>query len=902
MKQIKSLKRWCSALPAFLMAALFAPQTAMADDLYLTFDGANGKNNVEVVDEGNNEYTVTINGADPYCATAALGRALANEEHYLVYEYQIVSGEIPNNEVEFFFNPFRAGASINIGGAKSTSSWTTQVVNIEKALKYTDYPWGGASSYLRFDFGNKSNAVWKVRNLRITDTDPNAWNEDPEEFESATKIATAADFKAFAQKVNAGETSLNAKLIADIDLTGSDIMIGTSNHYTGIFDGQGHTITVAYNRTSGNDAALFQNLEGTVRNLVIDGTINISTKYAAGVAAHAWGATIDKVVSLVNINTTIAGDGTHAGIIAVNEGAGTVISNTVFAGSIKGSATNNCGGIIGWSSGSDQVTNCLMIADIQIGSGDNNIVSRNSGNCNVNKTYYTDTFPGAAANGTMVTLDQVKSGEVAVMLDWLQTLGVQAFPNPLEGGKVIANEDGTYSNPAGEVTLDQSEALLKVGETMSLTATSTSVVKWSSSDESVAQVKDGVVKGLKFGKATITATATDGSGAKASAIITVYSEDVEISKASDLVAFAELVNGGATIKATMANDINMAGVEYTPAGNQANPFKGTFDGQGHKISNLVINMPGKDYVGLIGVITGGGVVKNVTLDKTCKVVGNAFLGVIGGSNGGGEVVIDRVGSECDFIGSAQNVSGIIGVNMSSGATFKITNVYTTGKVMGARESAAITGWAANSSIANLYTISEVSGNDAGNSIYRSNPTVTNSWSLSGHQGSTQVTMDQVKSGELAYKFNQAAGETVLYQKIGEDEYPTFDSSRGEVFCINGTYVNDLAAVDNIEIASLEDFKMFINIANNINASVDATLTANVDLTGLDYTIGAGNYYAGTFNGQGNTITLGNGSTGRGHALFNNISGTVKNLIIDGVTISQAGDLAATTISVLWQVM
>ena len=64
---------------------------------------------------------------------------------------------------------------------------------------------------------------------------------------------------------------------------------------------------------------------------------------------------------------------------------------------------------------------------------------------------------------------------------------------------------------AGVVTLDKNSLKLLVGETEKLVATitpenTTDPVKWSSSDETVATVKDGLVKAIGAGTATITIT------------------------------------------------------------------------------------------------------------------------------------------------------------------------------------------------------------------------------------------------------------------------------------------------------------------------------------------------------------------------------------------------------------
>ncbi|MBP3478014.1 MAG: DUF4465 domain-containing protein [Oscillospiraceae bacterium] len=82
------------------------------------------------------------------------------------------------------------------------------------------------------------------------------------------------------------------------------------------------------------------------------------------------------------------------------------------------------------------------------------------------------------------------------------------------------------------VSLDQQTASVNVGETVTLTATVTpenaadKTVSWTSTDENVATVADGVVTGVAAGTATITATTKDG-GFTAECVVTV-SKPIEI--------------------------------------------------------------------------------------------------------------------------------------------------------------------------------------------------------------------------------------------------------------------------------------------------------------------------------------------------------------------------------------
>ena len=82
--------------------------------------------------------------------------------------------------------------------------------------------------------------------------------------------------------------------------------------------------------------------------------------------------------------------------------------------------------------------------------------------------------------------------------------------------------------PVSQITLNEAEASISVGNSETLTATVTpenaanKALKWASSDEDVATVApDGTVTAVKAGAATITATAADGSGKSAVCKVTV---------------------------------------------------------------------------------------------------------------------------------------------------------------------------------------------------------------------------------------------------------------------------------------------------------------------------------------------------------------------------------------------
>ncbi|MDO5433904.1 Ig-like domain-containing protein [Eubacterium sp.] len=85
-----------------------------------------------------------------------------------------------------------------------------------------------------------------------------------------------------------------------------------------------------------------------------------------------------------------------------------------------------------------------------------------------------------------------------------------------ENSTTDVQENVPTNIPVEAVNLDKTDAALKIGETTTLTAAITPEnatnknVSWTSSDEKVAAVKDGVVTALAEGKAAITVTTEDG--------------------------------------------------------------------------------------------------------------------------------------------------------------------------------------------------------------------------------------------------------------------------------------------------------------------------------------------------------------------------------------------------------
>lgn len=108
----------------------------------------------------------------------------------------------------------------------------------------------------------------------------------------------------------------------------------------------------------------------------------------------------------------------------------------------------------------------------------------------------------------------------------------------------------------------------------------------------------------------------------------------QITSGSELAWFADQVNQGTgNISAELCQDISMGGKNWTPIGkNSSVPFSGSFDGLGHIIRDLYLNVE-DTYVGLFGIVQGGSGqrIQNLSVSGTIDLGGRiSYVGGIVG--------------------------------------------------------------------------------------------------------------------------------------------------------------------------------------------------------------------------------------------------------------------------------
>ena len=207
------------------------------------------------------------------------------------------------------------------------------------------------------------------------------------------------------------------------------------------------------------------------------------------------------------------------------------------------------------------------------------------------------------------------------------------------------------------VTLSHSELTVDRNATAQLTAAvepanaANQKVTWRSGAPAVATVdRKGLVTGVAEGTALITVTTDDGAYmAKCTVTVTdvnkpAQAEDgyYEIATAGQLKWFADEVNSGKPeLNARLTADIDLRGVcsaaaPWTPIGDRANnqDYRGTFDGQNHKITGLYLENKGSlanvssYYTALFGLCDGAAI-KNVSVYGEAKAVTRYVAGIVG---------------------------------------------------------------------------------------------------------------------------------------------------------------------------------------------------------------------------------------------------------------------------------
>ena len=395
----------------------------------------------------------------------------------------------------------------------------------------------------------------------------------------------------------------------------------------------------------------------------------------------------------------------------------------------------------------------------------------------------------------------------------------------------------------------------------------------------------------------------------------------QLTSAIDVEWFSQQVAKGGDanlqINGKLMNDIDFLGIEnlHSPIGpNTGSKYNGTFDGQGFRIKNMIINRPTIDNQGFFGFLRGNAAnttVRNLIMDKSCTIHGRNRVGGITGScqNNGTLITLENIVNEATVIAEHQDAAGIIGGQEGDGPKWLIKNVLNVGTITAKNEApfagalCCFLGGNGESVIENFVNLGIINGHNGGN-IGRIAGTSTNIIDLSETTDKTQgvvasLTTEDITSGKLAWYINNNDNQDddAFFQNLGTDAdaYPVPFSSHSQVYKDNcgglafDSYSNTEGGVSYTHIAKtngycercnnntitslskdgddyylignagqLEYFSDMVETGGQ-NAANKARLTADIDMTGVTHKpIGGGandsNKFNSTFDGQNHKIS------------------------------------------------
>lgn len=343
-------------------------------------------------------------------------------------------------------------------------------------------------------------------------------------------------------------------------------------------------------------------------------------------------------------------------------------------------------------------------------------------------------------------------------------------------------------------------------------------------------------------------------------IIPVYTEN-------DLRLFANSVNIGNSFSGKtvlLMDDIDLKMESWTPIGNLSNAFNGTFDGNGKTISNVYVDTPLVDAVGLFGHAVGA-TLKNLVIsgaeitgrDKVGALVGDLYTG------SAENVTVDNAN-----LNGGHYVGGITGYtygeiknstvkNLTAKAVpYLVGDSYDNGDKVG-----GLVGWAYSCELI------ENSVTDVSLTAYRdvggiagcvgkdgSDPVVTNNTvnnaKIFVDQGTNAYGDKDMNAGlvvgrqanfTLDLDSNTVSGENTIEQVIAEGFHIDLLSENKEYLIYN--------------IAGFKNFREYVNSGTTFLKRT-VLLMDDIDLENEEWTpIGnASNPFSGTFDGNGKTIS------------------------------------------------
>lgn len=454
-------------------------------------------------------------------------------------------------------------------------------------------------------------------------------------------IKTAEQLAFLAKQVNGGETYRGKyfQLEADLDLSGSEwTPIGTETvPFSGKFSGNGHVLTNVKISAAGDYIGLFGYNTGTITYVGIESG-EISGGNCTG---SICGLNAGTITGCYN-NAPVTGKESAGGVCGKNSGTVQMSYNT---GAVTG--TLKTGGVCGESADRSTLANCyntgMLVGDSVVGG----ICGSVESSADVSSSFSMAEICGNSEIGGNIGTGPSKncfySKDLFLKEDFGGPVETKDLTSRLSGFSGDIWERGSYTKGTenGRYRSDNYTLIRLKG---------------------VGKAQSGELRMYNYFTVT-------GDSWRYYNPITTADE------------FQKLTQNSAMWRRNyvLQSDIDLSGRNITPIGNEVTPFYAHFSGDGHKISNLIIDQPDSDNVGLFGYVSGwlydiitengsitgrnnvGGIFGYASGTRGRCVNGNAVSGVrnVGGICGESQTpVID--GINIGAVTGTENVGAICG--------------------------------------------------------------------------------------------------------------------------------------------------------------------------------------------------------------------------------------------------
>ena len=329
-----------------------------------------------------------------------------------------------------------------------------------------------------------------------------------------------------------------------------------------------------------------------------------------------------------------------------------------------------------------------------------------------------------------------------------------------------------------------------------------------------------------------------------------------------------------------------AGAGFAPVGGST-AFTGTFDGQGQTISNLTINRPSGQWVGLFGYTGASATVRDLGL-LNVSITGNTATGGLVGENHGTITGVYTSGSVTSNAGAGGIVGynygplsnvystsavsaptiyagGIAGLSLGS-----ISRAYATGAVSGGTYVGGLVGYMGGASVTQSYATGAVSGtSNVGGLLGYNGASVTQSYwdsyttgrvvgigSGAASSGVMEVTSDPAQLGAANYAFSQSA-------------YVGFDFTPGNIstgwFSIDGQtrpfgqweYSTNVANAHQLQLMAMDlgaSYRLISNVDFSSGLAVGGKYPGMWSSSGFSPIGDLPSQFTGSLDGQGHVIS------------------------------------------------